>query len=125
MYAARNKNGSLHLFESHPYLHINAHKKIVVGRDEIGHDVFVDVYGEGPEIFDAFWSEYRSLDEWLDYDNGIEINSKLFPEVTFEKGVYNLKTMKFEKKKLQKSSTLEKIIKCPFIYSVSDRNTIY
>ena len=97
MYAARNKNGSLHLFESHPYLHINAHKKIVVGRDEIGHDVFVDVYGEGPEIFDAFWSEYRSLDEWLDYDNGIEINSKLFPEVTFEKGVYNLKTMKFEK----------------------------
>lgn len=35
------------------------------------------------------------------------------------------KTMKFEKKKLQKSSTLEKIIKCPFIYSVSDRNTIY
>ena len=73
MYAARNKNGSLHLFESHPYLHINAHKKIVVGRDEIGHDVFVDVYGEGPEIFDAFWSEYRSLDEWLDYDNGIEI----------------------------------------------------
>lgn len=35
------------------------------------------------------------------------------------------KTMKFEKKKLQKSSTLEKIIKCPFIYSVSDRNSIY
>ena len=56
------------------------------------------------------------------YEYQTDLNVSLKTQILLDKV---RKTMKFEKKKLQKSSTLEKIIKCPFIYSVSDRNTIY
>ena len=92
MYAARNFNGDLHLFDYVPYLHIGAHNRVECGREEIGHDVFIEVYTDGDKILDPFFSREKTIDYNDEYYSpGDKIHNDLLKEVTFENSPYDLR----------------------------------
>lgn len=101
MWVARNFDNSLNIFDGCPYLQIGAKKLVKTGREEIGHDVFIDIDKPIGDTLAPFWTEnktaYRHDGFGGYYDNygGAKIHSSLFSFVTYENSPFNLETAEF------------------------------
>lgn len=101
MWAARNFDNSLNIFNNCPYLQINAKELVKTGREEIGHDVFIDINEPNGDTLAPFWSENRDVykyDGFGGYEKnygGRKIHSSLFPFITYENSPFNLETAEF------------------------------
>lgn len=101
MWVARNFDNSLNIFDSCPYLQIGAKKLVETGREEIGHDVFIEINEPIGDVLEPFWTEGRDAYKRNGFGGyninhcGTEIHSSLFSFVTCENSPFNLETAEF------------------------------
>lgn len=105
MWIARDKNGTLKIYESVPYLQLNLKKLVTVDREEYVHDRWCNIDKPIGDVMEPFWFSVASYYEqsWsgsytitFNMDNrGKIIHPSLFSEITFENSPYNIADLCF------------------------------
>lgn len=106
MWIARDKNGTLQIFETAPYLQLNLKKLVTVDREEYAHDQWCDIQEPIGDVMEPFWSSDRSYYErsittgsyhikFQTYNRKNYIHPSLFPEIIFENSPYNITDLCF------------------------------